>query len=133
MIRLALLADHPSLPAGLRRFLVADAGLEVLAAAGDPASLARRLDGRRPDVLILDRGDALALCRRLKARPGAPRVLLYTAHATPALAIAARAAKAEGVVDKCASARELADAIRTVAAGATVFPAGTRAPAFSVP
>lgn len=126
MIRLALLDDHEAVLAGLRRFLDSDHGLEVLAAAPDPASLARRLNGRRPDVLVLDydpgRGNALALCWRVKCRPGAPRVLLYTAYATPALVIAARAAKVDGVVDKSASAQALSAAIRKVAAGESVLP-----------
>lgn len=127
MIRLALLDDHAAALAGLRRFLSADEGVEVLAAAPDAGSLARGLAGRRPDVLVLDydpgRGDALSLCRRVKARPGAPRVLLYTAYAGPALAIAARAARADGVVDKSASAPQLSAAIRRLAAGTRVLPA----------
>lgn len=131
MIRLALLDDHEAVLAGLRRFLVSDQGLEVLAAAPDPVSLVRRLNGRRPDVLVLDydpgRGNALALCWRVKCRPGAPRVLLYTAYATPALVIAARAAKVDGVVDKGASAQALSDAIRKVAAGESVLPTVTQA------
>ena len=130
MIRLALLDDHEAVLAGLRRFLDCDPGLEVLAAAPDPASLARRLNGRRPDVLVLDydpsRGDALALTWRLKCRSGAPRVLLYTAYATPALAIAARAARVDGLVDKSASTQTLSAAIRAVAAGTRVLPTVTR-------
>ena len=91
MIRVALLDDHAAVLAGQRRFLSSDRGLEVLAAAPDPGTLARRLNGRRPDVLVVDydpgRGDALGLCWRLKCRSGAPRVLVYTAYATPASAV----------------------------------------------
>jgi DNA-binding NarL/FixJ family response regulator len=123
MIRLALLDDDL---AGLRRLLEADRGLEILAAAPDPATLARHLDGRRPDVLVLEydpvRGEALELCWRLKCRAGAPRVLLYTAHVTPALAIAARAARFDGLVGKGVSAPVLSAAIRRVAAGESVLP-----------
>jgi two-component system capsular synthesis response regulator RcsB len=130
MIRLALLDDHEAVLTGLRRFLDSDRGLEVLAAAPDPASLASRLNGRRPDVLVLDYdpscGDALALCWRLKCRSGAPRVLLYTAYATPALMIAARAAQVDGVVDKSVSARALSGAIRAVVAGERRLPAVAR-------
>ena len=71
MIRLALLDDHPAVLAGLQRLLAPARDMEVLGAAADEVALARALRGRRPDVLIVDydpgRGDALALCRRIKA------------------------------------------------------------------
>jgi DNA-binding NarL/FixJ family response regulator len=126
MIRLALLDDHPVVLRGLRRLLEPASDLEVIAAESDPVALARALDGRRADILITDydpaRGDALALCRRVKARDGAPRVLFYTAYASPALAVAARAAHADGIVDKSEPADVLLDAIRRIADGETVFP-----------
>lgn len=126
MIRVALVDDHPAVLTGLRRFLDPVVDLEILAAAPDAASLARRLDGRRPDVLILDDdpagGVGLSTCWRAKCRPESPRVLLYTAYATPAFALAARAAQADGVLDKSASAPALARAIRRVADGETVMP-----------
>jgi DNA-binding NarL/FixJ family response regulator len=104
--------------------------MEVLAAAADQVALARALDGRRPDVLVVDydpaRGDALALCRRIKSRPGTPRVLIYTAYAGPALTVAARAAQADGLVDKKAPVQALTAAIRRIAAGATVMPTVSR-------
>ncbi len=96
MIRIALLDDHPAVLIGLQRLLQPARDMEVLAAAADEVALARALRGRKPDVLIVDydpdRGDVLALCRRVKARPGTPRVLIYTAYAGPALTVAARTA-----------------------------------------
>jgi DNA-binding NarL/FixJ family response regulator len=126
MIRLALLDDHPAVLAGLRRLLEPTREMEVLASGADPIALARELRGRRPDVVILDydpaRGDALALCRRIKARRGAPGVLIYTAYANDALTIAARAAQADGVLDKSEPATALLDAIRRIANGESVMP-----------
>ena len=131
MIRVALLDDHPAVVSGLRRLLADDADMEVLAAAADEVTLARELRGRRPDILIVDydpaRGDALSLCRRVKARPGAPRVLLYTAYAGAALTIAARAAQADGLLDKSESGAALIAAIRRIAGGTTVMPKVSRA------
>ena len=110
--------------------LAVDPGVEVLAAAADPGTLARVLAGRRPDVLVIDaepvHGDALALCRRLKARRGAPAVLLYTGRATPGLVIAARAAHVDGVIEKFAPVQQLSSAIRRLAAGERVLPAVSR-------
>jgi DNA-binding NarL/FixJ family response regulator len=130
MIRLALLDDHPAVLSGLQRMLAPAPDMEVLAAAADEVALARELRGRRPDILIVDydpaRGDALSLCRRVKARPGTPRVLVYTAYAGAALTVAARAAQADGVLDKSESARTLIAAIRRIAAGETVMPRVSR-------
>ena len=76
----------------------------VAAARPAAAELARELDGLRPDVLILDydlaRDDGLAHCRRIKSRPNPPAVIIYSAYAGPALTLAARAAHADGVIDK---------------------------------
>jgi DNA-binding NarL/FixJ family response regulator len=132
MIRIALLDDHPAVLTGLQRLLEPAHDMLVLAAAADEVALARALDGIRADVLILDydpaQGDALALCRRVKARAGtAPRVVIYTAHLSPALTIAARAAQADGLLDKAAPAHSLLDAIRRIAGGETVIPTVTRA------
>jgi len=114
MIRIALLDDHVPVRAGLRRLLEHTREMEVLAAASDEVALVRELEGRCPDVLILDydlaRGDALALCRRIKHRRAPLRVLIYSAYASPALAIAARAAQADGMLDKSAPASALLDA-----------------------
>jgi len=130
MIRLALLDDHPAVLAGLQRLLAPARDMEVLAAAADEVALARDLRGRLPDVLIVDydpgRGDALALCRRVKARPGALRVLIYTAYASPALAVAARAAQADGLLDKSEPAPALLAAIRRIADGESVLPTVSR-------
>jgi two-component system response regulator DevR len=131
MIRLVLLDDHPAVLSGLQRLLAPAPDMEVLAAATDEVALARELRGRRPDLLIVDydpaRGDALSLCRRVKARPDTPRVLVYTAYAGPALTVAARAAQADGVLDKGEPARTLIAAIRRIADGETVMPAVSRA------
>jgi DNA-binding NarL/FixJ family response regulator len=126
MIRLALLDDHPAVLSGLHRFLEPVRELEVLAAAGDEIALAHELRGRHPDVLVIDydpvRGDALSLCGRIKSRPGTPSVLIYTAYSSPALTIAARAAQADGLVDKSEPAGALLEAIHRIANGETVMP-----------
>jgi DNA-binding NarL/FixJ family response regulator len=81
-------------------------------------------------VLIVDydpgRGDALALCRRVKARPDTPFVLIYTAYSSAALAVAARAAQADGLVDKSQPAPMLISAIRRIAHGERVIPKVSR-------
>ena len=126
MIHVALLDDHRSILTGLLRLLEPAHDVRVVAAAPDPAALAQALDGRRADVLSADydpeRGDTLTLCSRIKSRPTPPAVLFYTAYATPALALAARAAQADGVIDKSAPAAVLLHSIRAVADGQKAFP-----------
>src|SRR3954447_10704130 len=116
MIRLALLDDHPAVLVGLQRLLAPAHDMEVLAAATDEVGLARELGGRRPDVLIVDydpgRGDALALCRRVTARPDTRFVLIHPAYSGAALAAAARPARAAGLVEKSDPAPVLISAIR---------------------
>lgn len=129
-MRIALLDDHAAIVAGLRRLIAPEPGIEVVASASDAAGLARRLDGRRADVIVLDHqlahDDGLATCARIKRRPDAPAVVVYSAHTGAGLVIASRAAQADAVVDKSAPVQVLLNAIRTVASGGTQFAAVTR-------
>jgi DNA-binding NarL/FixJ family response regulator len=126
VLDIALLDDHPAVLAGLRRLIDPEPDLTVIAAARSAEDLTRRLDGRRVEVMVLDydltRGDGLSLCRRLKDRPEPPRVIVYSAYASPALSLAARAAGADAVVDKAEPVSVLLAAIRAVAGGESQFP-----------
>jgi DNA-binding NarL/FixJ family response regulator len=125
MIRVALIDDHPAVLLGLRRFIDADPGMQVHAAAPTAAELANQLGDVRPDVLVIDndpaRGDGLRQCRRLKNRASSPGVVIYTASAGRQ-ALAARVAHADALVDKTAPVGELLEAIRRAAARDVVLP-----------
>ncbi len=107
--------------AGLRRLIESEPDLTVAAVASTAHELADELDGLRPDVLVLDydlaRDDGLSHCRRIKSRPQPPPVIIYSAYAGPALTLAARAAQADGVVDKADRVSTLLTALRRVAVG----------------
>ena len=126
VLNVALLDDHPAVLAGLRRLIEPEPDLTVIAAARSADDLARRLEDRRVDVIVLDydlaRGDGLSLCRRLKNGPKPPGVMIYSAYASAALTLAARAAGADGVVDKSEPVSVLLAAIRAVADGENHFP-----------
>jgi DNA-binding NarL/FixJ family response regulator len=130
MLRVALLDDHPAVLAGLRRVIDSEPDLTVAAAASSATMLARQLDGVRPDVVVLDhhlaRRDGLSHCRRIKSRPQPPAVIIYSAYAGPALVLAARAAQADGVVDKAGPVRALLAALRSVAVGQVTMSAVPR-------
>jgi DNA-binding NarL/FixJ family response regulator len=119
MLRVALLDDHPAVLAGLRRLIDSEPDLTVAAVASSAPELARKLDGLRPDVLVLDhdltRDDGLAYCHRIKSRRDPPAVIIYSAYAGPALTVAARAAQADAVVDKAEPVQVLLTALRRVA------------------
>jgi two-component system response regulator DevR len=126
MLRVALLDDHPAVLAGLQRLLESTADLEAVSVTDNATQLLRELESVRPDVVVLDydiaRGDGLTLCQTLKARVRPPAVVIYSAYAGPGLAISARLAGANALVDKRAPANELIETIRRVAAGASVTP-----------
>jgi DNA-binding NarL/FixJ family response regulator len=125
MLHVVVLDPHPAIRAGLRRLIASEPDLEVAATADTPAALARQLDGRRADVLVVDHGrafDGLAHCRRVKERANPPAVVIYAAQSGPGLVLAARAAQADAVVGKADRVDTLLTAIREVAAGRRHLP-----------
>jgi DNA-binding NarL/FixJ family response regulator len=116
--RIAVVDPQPAVRAGLTMLLRTEPGLVPIGAAtgvSDGLELVERL---RPDVVLVD-GDGLSLCRRLKALPEAPRVILYTASPD---ALLARIAGADGVIDKADDPGDLFEAIRIVARGGEALP-----------
>ena len=129
-VRVAILDDHPAILAGRERVATTAPDLVPVATAQTPKALWQELGRGRADVVVVDydlaRGDGLAVCQRLKERPRPPAVVVYSAYAGPALAVAARIARADALVNKCAPVDELLSAIRRVAAGERVLPAVDR-------
>jgi DNA-binding NarL/FixJ family response regulator len=132
MIRIAVIDDHPALRAGLHTVLETEPGLVFVGeSSGDEESVWPLLRRTKPDLVLLDyhlpHSDGLQLCHRIKQQMVAPRVLVYSAYASPALALAAALARADGLMDKGSGARELFDAIRLVHRGETLLPPISRA------
>jgi DNA-binding NarL/FixJ family response regulator len=126
MIHIALLDDHPAVLGGLQRLVEAEPDLSLLAAVEDEEGLWQHLRVARADVVVCDydlaRGNGLAVCQRLKENSDPPAIVIYSAYAGATLALAARIAGADAVVDKGAPVADLLAAIRAVAAGRTVIP-----------
>ena len=78
-------------------------------------------------MLVLDydlaRGDGLMHCLRVKRRARPPAVIIYSAYSGHGLVLAARAAGADGVVDKAEPVQHLLTAIRRAVAGEAAMPA----------
>ncbi|PRY62638.1 LuxR family two component transcriptional regulator [Knoellia remsis] len=117
--------DHPLWLGALERDLV-EAGLDVVATAGDGPSTVRRARATRPDVLVLDlnlpgmRGDEV--CRALGDLE--TRVLILSASGEQLDVLAAIKAGATGYLVKSASATEIVDAVVATARGEAVFTPG---------
>jgi DNA-binding NarL/FixJ family response regulator len=130
-VRVVLADDHDAFVEGLGMVLSAEDGLEVVALAGDGASALQAVLTHRPDVLVVDtqmRGPAVTELVRLvgQARP-ATRVLLLAEDARLAPSGRPDPGGAAGMT-RAVSARELAEAIRAVAAGVRVVAADPPAP-----
>jgi DNA-binding NarL/FixJ family response regulator len=126
MIRVAVLDDHPAVLGGLQRLVERASGLRPVAFAESYEDLRRELDRDGADVVVVDydlaRGNGLVVCQRLKERRPAPSVLIYSAYAGPGLAVAARAAGADGLVHKSEPVADLLAVVRRLAAGGRSLP-----------
>jgi two-component system, NarL family, response regulator DevR len=116
--------------AGLVALLRREPGIVPVAAAQGMQEALVHAERSRPDVALVDYaladGDGPALCYELKSRPAPPGVLIYSAFAHEGLSVAARAAGADGLMGKGASAEELFEAIRSLASRRLRAPLATR-------
>jgi DNA-binding NarL/FixJ family response regulator len=131
MIKLIVADDHALARGGLKAMLGAEDDLEVVGEAadgGEAVDLALKL---RPDVVVMDirmpKVDGIEATRRLRAHNGAPNVLVLTTFDLDEYVYEALRAGAGGFMLKDAAPSQLAEAVRTVAAGESLLaPAVTR-------
>ncbi len=127
MIRVAVIDRQPAMRAGIEAILDAAPGVQVVAgAAGDPREVAHALYRTAPDVVMVEdepgRADGVELAREIKALGPGPRVLLHADAPDSVQVATAILADADGIVDSRAQPRELVEAVRTIASGASAFP-----------
>jgi two-component system response regulator DesR len=120
-----LLADDQALVRGaLAALLNLEADLEVVAEVGRGDEVVEEARRTRPDVALLDVEmpglDGIAATTALRAAVPACRVLVVTTFGRPGYLRRAMAAGASGFVVKDTPARQLAEAVRRVAAGLRV-------------
>jgi DNA-binding NarL/FixJ family response regulator len=130
-VRVVLADDHDAFVEGLGMVLSAEDDLEVVALAGDGASALQAVLTHHPDVLVVDTqmpGPAVTeLVRLVGQADPATRVLLLAEDARLAPSGRPDPGGAAGMT-RAVSARELAEAIRAVAAGFRVVMADPPAP-----
>ncbi len=122
MIRVVVIDDHPALRAGLHTVLDAEPGIVFAGeSSGEEESIWPLLKRVEPDLILLDyhlpKGDGMQLCYRIKQQVPAPRVIIFSAYASPELVLSGRLAKADAILSKGLGARDLFEAIRRVNAG----------------
>jgi DNA-binding NarL/FixJ family response regulator len=127
-VRVVLADDHDAFVEGLGMVLSAEGDLEIVALAGDGASALQAVLTHRPDVLVVD--------TRMPG-PAVPELVRLVGQAEPATRVLLLAEDARlepsseaGPVGmtRAVSARELAQAIRAVAAGVRVVTADPPVP-----
>jgi DNA-binding NarL/FixJ family response regulator len=132
VIRVLIADDHALMRDGLRGMLDAQEDMEVVGEAEDGAKAIDEAVRLHPDVVIMDirmpRLDGIEATRRLRAQgEGAPQVLVLTTFDLDEYVFEALRAGAGGFVLKDAPPGQLAESVRTVAAGESLLaPAVTR-------
>ncbi|MDH6144473.1 DNA-binding NarL/FixJ family response regulator [Kitasatospora sp. GP30] len=137
-----LIADDDEVTrSGLRMLLAAQPGITVVGEAADGVEAVEQARRLRPDVVLMDvrmpRRNGIEATRQLLAAPaapggpggpgGPPKVVVITTFENDDYVTAALSAGASGFVLKRLPVRQIAEAVRVVAAGeAILFPAALR-------
>ena len=131
MIRVLIVDDQALVRGGFRLILESQRDMEVVGEASDGVEALDRAARLAPDVVLMDvrmpELDGIEATRRLLARDARPRVLILTTFDADHYVYDAMKAGASGFLLKDVRPEQLAEAVRTVAAGeALLAPAITR-------
>ncbi len=129
--RVLIVDDDALVRAGLSMMLGGAADLQIVGEAEDGTQVLAAIDAHRPDVVLMDirmpRMDGLAALRLVRARPGAPEVIVLTTFDVDEHVLTALRDGAAGFLVKDTPPMEILHAIRLVAAGdAMLSPSVTR-------
>jgi DNA-binding NarL/FixJ family response regulator len=126
-IRVLLADDHAVVRAGIRQFLEFAGGINVIAETGNGQEACRLVDQHRPDVAVLDIQmpglSGIDVTRWIRAQGLTCGILILTAYDDEPYVQAVLRAGANGYVLKTADPLEIAQAVRDVYAGKSVFDA----------
>lgn len=131
MIRVLIADDQALVRGGFHSILAGQDDIEVVGEAEDGNQAVELVEQLRPDVVLMDIRmpgiDGIEATRRLVARGIVTRVLMLTTFDIDEYVYEAMKAGASGFLLKTAPPRQLADAVRTIAAGeALLAPSVTR-------
>jgi DNA-binding NarL/FixJ family response regulator len=131
VIRVLIADDQALVRGGFHSILAGQDDIEVISETADGNETVELVERLQPDVVLMDIRmpgiDGLEATRRIVARGIATRVLVLTTFDVDDYVYEAMKAGASGFLLKTAPPRQLADAVRTVAAGdALLAPSITR-------
>ncbi|WP_067901793.1 response regulator [Nocardia vaccinii] len=125
MTTVFLVDDHEIVRRGLIELLEDDPELTVIGEAGDVTHALARIPALRPDVAVLDvrlpDGNGIELCRELLSKVEGLRCLILTSFTDQQAMLDAILAGASGYAVKDIKGMELAEAVKTVAAGRSLL------------
>jgi DNA-binding NarL/FixJ family response regulator len=123
--RLVIVDDDALVRAGLRLMLDGAHGIEVVGEAADGAEVTAVLDAHPTDVVLMDlrmpRVDGIEATRRVRARAGAPAVVVLTTFDSDEEVVGALHAGASGYLLKDMPPERIVAAVRAAAAGEPVL------------
>lgn len=121
MIRIVIADDHTIVREGLRQLLTAAGDFEVVGEANDASEAMQRVRDVEFDVLLLDVSmpgrSGIDLIRQIRGERPRLRVLVLSMHQEHQYAVRAIRAGASGYLTKESASRDLAVALRKIAAG----------------
>ena len=121
MIRIVIADDHTIVREGLRQLLGGAGDFEIVGEARDGVETMQRVRELDFDVLLLDMSmpgrSGMDLIRQVRAERPRVRILVLSMHQEHQYAIRAIRAGASGYLTKESASRELATALRKIAAG----------------
>ena len=122
-IRVVLADDHLVVRAGLKALLATTRDIEVVGEAANGSEAVALVERLKPQVVVLDLDmpvmDGVTATREIVKATPETRVLILTMHTEDEHLVTLLEAGAAGYLVKNAADRELADAVRAVAAGDT--------------
>jgi two-component system, NarL family, response regulator DevR len=125
IVRILVVDEQEVVRRGVAQVLASDVGITVVGEAASVTQALARGPAVRPDVAVvgmrLPDGSGAEVCAQLPARLPGLRCLVLSSHHDPDTVSAAVRAGASGYLLKHVGAAALVAAVRTVAAGGTVF------------
>jgi DNA-binding NarL/FixJ family response regulator len=122
-IRVLLADDHTILREGLRGLLEMEPDIAVVGDVGDGRAAVQAARKLMPDVVVMDVGmpglNGVDATRQLLTSPCKSKILCLSVHQEKSIVAAMLRAGASGYLLKTSAAKELVNAVRTVASGTT--------------
>lgn len=129
MTRIVVADGHPTMRLGISCVLGAADDMSIVGETGEGGEILGLVEQERPCLVVLGLNlagepDGIEACRRLKALPEAPRVLIHAAYNFTEDVSSCLLAGADGYLHKDHCCRHLLDAVRRIAAGEPIWRLG---------